>query len=186
PSSTGENGDSAPAEGEFSVYDVLARSGLLALGEEPLLDGVRLALEHLGALTRRASDLERALVREGAIRELKDAGIQAAALIVDAAMMTDRQSGDAKGAVIRDCAPSAVYHSVELYRPTLVIDEADTFLPGNEELRGVLDSGHFRPTAMSVRSRPGGDSDVRMFNTFSPVAVALIGNLSGPLGTVED
>ena len=271
PSSTGDNGDSAPAEGQFSVYDVLARSGLLALGKEPLLDAVRVALEHLGALTRRASDLERALVREGAIRELQDAGIQASALIVDAAMMTARESDDAKRAVVRDCAPwpfevagavlldeivavlrrhvvmtsehaaeavalwivfthaidsfqvaprlaitspqkrcgkttlltlvagivcrklsassissSAVFWSVDRYRPTLLIDEADTFLPGNEELRGVLDSGHFRPSAAIVRREPGGDSGVRPFNTFGPVAVALIGKLSGPLGTVED
>jgi hypothetical protein len=29
-----------------------------------------------------------------------------------------------------------------MHRPTLVIDEVDTFLPENEELRGVLNSGH--------------------------------------------
>jgi hypothetical protein len=36
-------------------------------------------------------------------------------------------------------------------RPTLLIDEADTFLQGNDELRGILNSGYTRKTAYVVR-----------------------------------
>src|SRR5213593_2916380 len=36
-------------------------------------------------------------------------------------------------------------------RPTLLIDEADTFLQGNDELRGILNSGYSRKTAYVVR-----------------------------------
>ena len=39
-------------------------------------------------------------------------------------------------------ARPAIFRVVELQRPTLLIDEADTFLPENEELRGILNSGH--------------------------------------------
>ena len=36
-------------------------------------------------------------------------------------------------------------------RPTLLIDEADTLLQGNDELRGILNSGYTRRTAFVVR-----------------------------------
>jgi hypothetical protein len=36
---------------------------------------------------------------------------------------------------------SAVFRTVEIARPTLLIDEADTFLTENEALRGILNSG---------------------------------------------
>src|SRR5437764_14817520 len=37
---------------------------------------------------------------------------------------------------------SAVFRTIEIARPTLLIDEADTFLKDNDELRGILNSGH--------------------------------------------
>ena len=37
---------------------------------------------------------------------------------------------------------SAVFRVVEAYRPTLLVDEADTFLRDNDELRGIINSGH--------------------------------------------
>jgi putative DNA primase/helicase len=39
---------------------------------------------------------------------------------------------------------AAVFRLIEQARPTLLMDEADTFLPENEEMRGVLNSGHRR------------------------------------------
>jgi hypothetical protein len=39
---------------------------------------------------------------------------------------------------------AAVFRTVEIARPTLLIDEADTFLGEHEELRGILNSGHRR------------------------------------------
>ena len=47
----------------------------------------------------------------------------------------------------------AVFRSIEMYRPALLIDEADTFLGGNNnpELTGILNSGHNRATAFVVR-----------------------------------
>ncbi|MBN1443107.1 MAG: DUF3631 domain-containing protein [Planctomycetes bacterium] len=75
---------------------------------------------------------------------------------------------------------AAVYRSVERYRPTLLIDEADTFLRRGDELRGVLNSGHNRAAAFVMRIG-GDDHEPRIFSTWSPVAIALIGRLPSTL-----
>jgi putative DNA primase/helicase len=74
---------------------------------------------------------------------------------------------------------AAIFRVVELSRPTLLIDEADTFLPENEELRGILNSGH--RFGGSVIRTIGEDHQPRMFSTFCPCAIALIGKLPGTL-----
>jgi putative DNA primase/helicase len=86
-----------------------------------------------------------------------------------------------------------VYRVVEQFKPTLIIDEADTFLvrstgnggaTSNEELRGVLNCGHDRFAGGALRLVPVGDQfEPRRFNVFSPVAIAMIGRLPG---TVRD
>ena len=45
---------------------------------------------------------------------------------------------------------SAVFRTIEIARPTLLIDEADTFLKDNDELRGILNSGQTRTGALPV------------------------------------
>jgi putative DNA primase/helicase len=46
---------------------------------------------------------------------------------------------------------SAFFRVIEEMRPTLLIDEADTFLRTNDELRGILNAGYTRDTAFVVR-----------------------------------
>lgn len=70
---------------------------------------------------------------------------------------------------------AAIFRIVESQRPTLLIDEADTFLPDNEELRGILNSGHRKGGAV-IRT-VGEDFEPRSFSTYSPCAIALIGRL---------
>ena len=60
-----------------------------------------------------------------------------------------------------------------------MIDEADSFLSGNEELRGILNSGHRRGGA--VLRNVGDDHEPHSFSTFSACAIALIGRLPGTL-----
>ena len=48
-------------------------------------------------------------------------------------------------------SPPAFFRVIEEARPTLLIDEADTLLKGNDELRGILNSGYTRSTAFVVR-----------------------------------
>jgi Protein of unknown function (DUF3631) len=70
---------------------------------------------------------------------------------------------------------AAIFRVVEMHHPSLLIDEADTFLPENEELRGILNSGHRR--GGSVIRTVGEDFEPRAFSTYSACAVALIGKL---------
>ncbi len=44
---------------------------------------------------------------------------------------------------------SGVFRAVDKWRPTLLIDEADTFIGVNDEMRGVLNSGHQKVAPMS-------------------------------------
>jgi putative DNA primase/helicase len=76
---------------------------------------------------------------------------------------------------------AAIFRTVELVRPTLLIDEADTFLPQNEELRGVLNSGHRRGGTSNMVRLVGDNHEPRQFSTHTPVAVAMIGKLPGTL-----
>jgi putative DNA primase/helicase len=74
---------------------------------------------------------------------------------------------------------AAAFRVIEGHRPCLLIDEADTFLRDNEELRGVLNSGHRR--GGSVLRTVGEDHEPRSFATYSAAAIALIGQLPGTL-----
>ena len=49
--------------------------------------------------------------------------------------------------------PAAVFRTVEKWHPTLIIDEADTFIGDNDELRGILNCGHHRANACSEADR---------------------------------
>jgi len=53
--------------------------------------------------------------------------------------------------VAANISSPAFFRVIEETRPTLLIDEADTFLQGNDELRGILNSGYTRKTAYVVR-----------------------------------
>jgi putative DNA primase/helicase len=53
--------------------------------------------------------------------------------------------------VAANISSSALFRVIEEVRPTLLIDEADTFLQGNDELRGILNCGYTRKTAYVVR-----------------------------------
>ncbi len=75
---------------------------------------------------------------------------------------------------------AALFRAVERWRPTLLVDEADTFLKDREELRGVLNSGHARASAVVVRT-VGDEHEARTFSTWSPKAVAMIGDLPDTL-----
>lgn len=77
---------------------------------------------------------------------------------------------------------ATLFRMVEKLHPTLLVDEADTFLPDREELRGILNSGHVRASATVVRS-VGEDFEPRSFTTWAPKVIAQIGRLHP---TLED
>jgi Protein of unknown function (DUF3631) len=77
---------------------------------------------------------------------------------------------------------AVVYRAVEHWNPTLMIDEADTFLPDNAELRGILDSGHRRANAFVLRT-VGDNHEPKQFTTWAPKVLALIGKLPPTLAS---
>jgi putative DNA primase/helicase len=76
---------------------------------------------------------------------------------------------------------AAIFRTMDLLHPTLLIDEGDTFL-NDKELRGVLNAGHRRggPVIRLVPTKDG-DYAPRAFDVFGPKAIGLIGNLPGTL-----
>jgi putative DNA primase/helicase len=92
------------------------------------------------------------------------------------------------GALVPRACPSsnittaALFRAVEKWQPTLLIDEADTFLKSSDDLRGVLNSGHQRANAFVLRTA-GDDHEPRRFRTWAPKAVALIGKLPPTLAS---
>ncbi len=77
---------------------------------------------------------------------------------------------------------ASLFRAVERWNPTLLVDEADTFLKSSDELRGILNSGHDRASAYVIRT-VGDDHEPRRFKTWAPKAIALIGSLHP---TLED
>ncbi len=76
---------------------------------------------------------------------------------------------------------AALFRSIEMARPTMILDEADTFLRDDEDLRGVVNSGHKRNGAV-IRC-VGDDAEPRSFSTFCPMVIAGIGRQHE---TIED
>jgi hypothetical protein len=74
--------------------------------------------------------------------------------------------------------PAATFRVVEGWQPTLLIDEADTFLNDNEGLRGILDGNRKGDTVLRT---VGDDFEVRAFATYAAVVIALIGTLPDTL-----
>ena len=72
--------------------------------------------------------------------------------------------------------PSAVFRAADYYRPSLLLDEADTFLSDAEGLRGILNSGHMKRQAYVTRV-VGDDHGVCTFSTWAPKSIAMIGDL---------
>jgi putative DNA primase/helicase len=68
---------------------------------------------------------------------------------------------------------AAVFRTIQEYMPTLFIDEADTFLPQNEELRGVINAGHTKGS-YAIRCNQETNKPEK-FSTFCPKAIAMIG-----------
>ncbi|MCZ6483055.1 MAG: DUF3631 domain-containing protein, partial [Alphaproteobacteria bacterium] len=75
---------------------------------------------------------------------------------------------------------AVVFRVIEAAKPTLVIDEGDTFIKDNNDLRGVLNSGHARDMAYVIRS-VSDDHKPRQFSTWAPMAIAVIGKLPATL-----
>jgi putative DNA primase/helicase len=78
--------------------------------------------------------------------------------------------------------PAAMFRVIDKYSPTLLIDEADTFMAENEELRGVINSSHRRRNASVIRT-VGDAHEPTKFSTWAAMFIAGIGDRAE---TIED
>lgn len=77
-------------------------------------------------------------------------------------------------------SPAALFRTIDAWKPTLLIDEADAFMKDNEELRGLLNSGHTRDSAYVIRT-VGESFTPTKFNTWGAKALAGIGHVADTL-----
>lgn len=81
-----------------------------------------------------------------------------------------------RGFIASNASSAAVFRSIEAWQPTLLMDEADTWMTQNEELAGILNSGHTRRTARVIRVQEiQGEHLPVAFSTWCAMAIAGIG-----------
>lgn len=79
--------------------------------------------------------------------------------------------------------PAAIFRTIEMYHPTLLLDEVDTFVRNDKsDLRGIINSGHTRSSAYVMRI-VGVNNDPKQFSTWCAKCLAGIGRLPD---TIDD
>jgi hypothetical protein len=66
---------------------------------------------------------------------------------------------------------AGLFRLTEQYSPTLLIDEVDTFLHDNNDLKGLINAGHTRNSAFVIRI-VGENNEPKRFNVFGAKALA--------------
>jgi hypothetical protein len=87
-----------------------------------------------------------------------------------------------RAALSSNISPAAIFRVIARHKPTLLIDEMDTFIEANEALRGILNSGHTKEAASIIRCE-GDDHEPKRFSTWAAMAFAHIGKIPD---TLED
>ena len=71
---------------------------------------------------------------------------------------------------------AVIFRAIDQWQPTLLLDEADSFVIHDEGIRGILNAGHTKRLAFVLRC-VGDDYKPKHFSVWSPKALAAIGNL---------
>ena len=87
-----------------------------------------------------------------------------------------------RGLPADNISTAVIYRAMEEFHPTLMIDEADSFLDENEEMRGVINAGH-RRGAKTLRMGGVNRDQIEVFDPFGPKLIAGIGRRRD---TIED
>ena len=80
----------------------------------------------------------------------------------------------ARGLMSSNITGPALFRTIEGFRPSLMIDEADAFTKLSDELRGLLNTSHRRSSAVVIRT-VGDQNEPRAFSTWAPKAMTAIG-----------
>lgn len=81
---------------------------------------------------------------------------------------------------VANIAPAALYRAIELWAPTLLIDEVDAFLAAHDDARGILNAGFTRDSASVIRCT-GDDHMPTRFNVWGAKALCGIGKIADTL-----
>ena len=76
---------------------------------------------------------------------------------------------------VSNITAAAMFRIIAEHRPTLLIDEADTFLKGNEELRGIINAGYEQGGKVSRVEIINKKQEVSLFSCYGACAIAGIG-----------
>lgn len=86
-----------------------------------------------------------------------------------------------KSELISNATPAVIFRYIEQSKPTLILDEADTYVQNaNSELIGILNSGHKKSSANTLRC-VGKDNLPKRFSTWAPMAFGSIGELQSTI-----
>ena len=87
-----------------------------------------------------------------------------------------------KPLIASNISTAALFRGIEAYRPTLLVDEVDTFLNRDPETNGLLNAGHERDVAFALRCE--GENNVpKQFSVWCPKIISGIGRRKD---TLED
>lgn len=67
---------------------------------------------------------------------------------------------------------SVLFRAIELWRPTILIDEADTFFKENQELHGIVNAGYSRDVPILRSEAVGNTFEPRSFSVFSSKVIS--------------
>ncbi|NYH09687.1 DUF3631 domain-containing protein [Pseudomonas moraviensis] len=81
---------------------------------------------------------------------------------------------------VSNIAPAALFRALQLWGPSLMIDEVDSFLAAHEEARGILNAGFTRDSAYVIRC-VGDDHMPTRFNVWGAKALCGIGKIADTL-----
>lgn len=80
-----------------------------------------------------------------------------------------------RGLAASNISAASMFRVIEACSPTLLVDEADTFLAASDELRGIVNAGHAR--GGGVIRTVGDNHEPRRFGVFGALAIAAIGRV---------
>ncbi len=83
-----------------------------------------------------------------------------------------------KPLAVSNISPAVMYRVIESYKPTLLVDEIDTFLNKNDEALGIINAGHSKTTSKVARFDHD-EKRTRFFDTFGAKVFCGIGGMKG-------
>lgn len=82
----------------------------------------------------------------------------------------------ARALPVSNASAAALFRTIHEHAPTLLLDEAETFMKESEEIRGIVNASHTRDIARVIRT-VGDHHEPRYFSTWCAKFICLIGNL---------